>query len=423
MKPAHYIFIVFVAFCLLGSCNDNDEYCDIKYVHGNHITELTKTHITSERITTNDFCTIDSIRGWFLFTNMTQHQILFSDNVGSRETILTDVDDLTPDFSGLLEYVYVLPDGNYLLYEHRDDECDHLWKYWPDENRIDKVFTYRNKYQYMKWYWCITLDKSRNIIFLSEYGVSDNKAIDPNSKSHTEKLGLKGGATIIWQSSNNAETWSIHTDFKEQSTVVYNTFHIHSIFYDNSDQRLYATTGDGQLNRCLWWTDGKNVWKHKNLKHYWGNTNDAYSDAQLISIYVDKDFILAGADDFSNCIYRINKANDPNGINLERSYFYALGTKGLITQYTGKFKKLSNGMIAVFLGNGDSNGYPRQTRIVGTFDGYTWQELYKGPYETAPSKLYQMNTFEEWNGCLYFSIRQYNEEGRLERKFIEIKLN
>lgn len=380
--------------------------------------------VLAERNDLAYFACIDSLRGQMLFMGgPTKQSIVGITGMKSKSKTLFDLPTLHSDFAGTVEHIKVLSDGNYFLYEVRPDACDRIWKLWPDSERLVPVFTFRNKYQSLKFHWGLEYVADTHTLYMSEYGSSLNNPDNPEAPG--TKLGFKGGATKIWCSDDDAETWHEFVDFRQDKSIFYERFHIHAIHYDQYDHRLYVSSGDAvdnrHSNKRLWWTDDGKKWHSVDWSYYWGTSNTAFSHGQVISFYADKDFIVAGGDDYNNCLYRIDKHAEHSRFPLEPVYYYQPAIKGLITQYATRFKKLSNGLITTYLAEGDSNGFPRCARLIGTFNGKDWFVLYSGTLEDGTMPLYQTSNFDEWNGHLYFGISEI-ENGNKVAKFVEMNI-
>ena len=128
----------------------------------------------------------------------------------------------------------------------------------------------------------------------------------------------------------------------------------------------------------------------------------------MVSLFAAEDFIIAGGDDFNNGIYRINKTDTPEDMQLELVCRYDASVSGLITQYSERFVQLPDGLIVVYIGDGDGWAYPRQSRILATYDGWQWYQVFTGPIEMdAEHALRNRETVMRWwNGYLYFTCMQ-----------------
>lgn len=381
---------------------------------------------TEERLDLCNFLCVDSIRGKFLFADgKNQKKIMELDDFDKSLSIMFELPSINADFLGAIRNVKVLPDNNYLIYEYLNEQCDRLWKLDPEKKTMKRVFTLRNKYQLIRFNWGIEYNPYEKILYMSEYGNSSDNPIDPENPNAF--LGRKAGATRIWYSKDYGDTWKVFYDFKIRDDVQEDYFHIHAIHFDTFDHCLYVSTGDGWVigeksNKKLFCFKKDEAHPHVyDFSYYWGTSNDAYSHPQIISMFAAEDFILAGGDDFQNCIYLISKKSLEDGGKLEVVWKHNKNVSGLITQYTQRFKKLSNGMIITLLGNGDGNGYPCQTRLIGTCDGYFWQTLYEGQYEEQSMDIYNEGVFEEWNGFVFFMITR-NVDGRKENVFVKIPI-
>lgn len=273
-----------------------------------------------------------------------------------------------------------------------------LWILDRSNGIITKTHTFSNKYITPIDYWGFEIND--NVIFYSEYGGSPSDS----------GIGSKGDATRLWKSQDYGLTWSLLYDFKNIPNVYTTELHIHSVHYDVSWDRIWVATGDGyngtlSAKRLNWSDDGGATWESLNLALYWGLSNNALSNAQCLSMFSTKDFLLAGGDDYQNCMYRVAK-NDKNAIpKLERVYYYANYTDR-ITQFTGKFITLKNGLIIVPLLNGDNT--PRRCRLIGTYDGIKWHELWSDVEQSIGNYHNDMGC-SEVNGHLYMPY-YYNRE-------------
>ena len=379
---------------------------------------------TEERLDISAFMCVDSLRGRILhMAGSTKQQLRYLDTFDGTSKPLFDLTAMATGFEGAVEYIKVLSDGNYLLYEARDGGLDRLWKLWPEEGRMENVFTFRNTYQYLRYNWGLEYDSDHGILYLSEYGNS----LDYQPNSSQTALGYKADANRIWMSKDNARTWSVFYDFRSREDLQTEYFHIHGLGYDSHKRRLYVTSGDGWVdanhcNKRLWWfEEDSETPLFREMRYYWGQTNDAFSHAQIVSFYVAEDFIVAGGDDYQNCLYRIDKDCLSDSLKLEIVYQYDSSVSSLITQYTSRFKRLSNGMIVTMLVNGDTGALPRQMRLVGTYDGYQWIELFHGYQETSETNFWSSGLFDEWKGYLYFNVKDIDAEGRKITRFIKMK--
>lgn len=391
--------------------------------HGQIIT-FDCPRVLAERRDLAYFACIDSIRGQMLFMGGALKQTIVTlQDMDARPRLTYELPDYNTDFTGTLDYIKVLNDGNYFLYEVRPDACDRIWKFWPETHQLIPVFTFRNKYQSLKYHWGLEYVEDTHTLYMAEYGNSMNNPADPQFPDFP--LGYKAGATKIWCSKDDGETWTEFADFRQKQRVFYEHFHIHAIHYDKHLKRLYVSSGDAvdkrNSNKRMWWTDDGKKWYSIDWRYYWGKTNNAYSHGQIVSFYADRDFIVAGGDDYHNCIYRIDKSQANTNLPLKPVYYYNPDAQGTVTHYTTRFKKLSNGLIITMLTQGDSNGFPRRTRLVGTYNGYDWFILYQGSVEDGSLPLYQTGNFDEWNGHLYFGIGEI-EDGKKVSKFIKMNI-
>lgn len=315
---------------------------------------------------------------------------------GVAPKILYDLSLMTTGFNGKLRYFWQLDNGNLLIQEMQTETTrGGLWLIDTLENTATKVFTYRNEYLNTIPYWSV--DFNANIIYLSEYGGSPIES----------GIGTKGDATKLWKSEDYGETWTELYDFKNIVGVIPDQLHIHSIHYDKSWGRLWVTTGDNcnetTSSKLLLWSDDNGVtWSKLNLAFYWGDTNDPFSNAQGLSMYSTDNFLLMGGDDFQDCIYRVAKNTKDSTPEIERVYKYNPAYNDKITQYTSRWMRLSNGMIVVTLINGDSS--PRRTRLMGTFDGLKWYELWSDS-ELIDYMAENLGTLTEIDGYLYLQYR------------------
>ena len=368
--------------------------------------------IVAERTGMNQFLDVDTLRSLFLFSSSNKRCIeAISTIEGEVQTMFDSRKEET--FQGTVHAVYVLPDSEWLIYETRDNEAHRLWKYNPESRNLRCVFTFRNVYQRLVGEWGYEYDPDSRILYISEYGTSKDNPIDPNDPDGQRHLGYKAGATTIWQSTDMGETWSMLHDFAEDGDIYYERFHIHALHYDRYAHRLYVTTGDavdgkGNSNKRLYWTDGNGTWHHRDFKYYWGTTNDAYSHPQMVSLFAAEDFLVAGADHSNNGIYRINKTDNPEEMQMELVCRYDDSISGLITQYSERFMQLPDGLILVYIGDGDGWAYPRQSRILATYDGWQWYQVFTGPIEMdAEHALRNRETVMRWwNDHIYFTCMQ-----------------
>lgn len=382
--------------------------------------------IVGERSDMNVFLDVDTLRSLLLFTGDNGRSIEAVSSISGEVRTMFDVCDRN-SFYGYVPAAYVLPDGEWLIYESRDNEANRLWKYNPDSRNLRCVFTFRNPYQILAKEWSYEYAPDSRTIYISEYGSSKDNPVDPNDPEGKRHLGYKAGATAIWHSTDMGETWSVLHDFADDGDIYYERFHIHAVHYDRKLHRLYATTGDavdskGNSNKRLYWTDDFKNWKHRDWKYYWGTTNDASSHAQMVSLVAADGFIIAGGDDFNNCIYRINKCDNPEDMELEPVLRYDASVTGLITQYTERFVQLPNGLILVYVDGGDGWAFPRQARILATYDGRQWYQIFTGPLEEdADHLLRREQVMRWWRGHLFFSCSRM-VEGEERAVFYEMEV-
>lgn len=283
--------------------------------------------------------------------------------------ILYDLRAMNAEFTGVLRYWWQLNNGNILINERTEgDDIGGLWILNTVEDTLYKVFTFRNKWQWITiggW----SIDFAGDTIYLSEYG---NSPADSG-------IGIKADATKLWKSEDFGETWVEVYDFKNIPGVIATGLHIHSVHYDKTWDRLWVTTGDsagetGSSKMLLWSDDRGDSWSKLDLMEYWGSPSNPLNSAQGLSMYSTENFLLIGGDDFQNCIYRVAKVSKNDTPEIEIVYRYNPIYNDRITQYTARWQRLSNGMIVVALINGDH--FPRRNRIMGTFDGLKWYELW-----------------------------------------------
>lgn len=370
----------------------------------------------------------------FLFTDTLRHRIMLkgvenSNHVYALNSMqdspekLFDVEELDARYDGWLEYACLLPDGNYLLYEGRVGQPRRIWKLWPDAKRLELVFNFRNRYQYLKYTWGLEFDNKTGNIYMSEYGISPDNPIDPEDSSATQHLGYKGGATKIFVSRDFGETWEEFYDFRTRDDILYERFHIHGIHFDQLRDRLYVTTGDHlsstKSNKRIWWTSDGKKWDFRDYQYFWGDTNDAYSHGQMVSFYVGTDFIVAGGDDYQNCLYRIPLSPDGVPQDLQRVYYYDKSLQGKISQYTSRFRRLPNGLIVTMLCDGDN--FPRRTRLMGTYDGLTWFELFSTTIAQQNDNLRNVGLWDIWEDDVIMGVEQV-VNGACQQQLIQLHI-
>lgn len=357
-----------------------------------------------------NFLEFDSLGGQMLFTDSLAKEIVGINSMYDPPRKLVDMGTLVPDF-GWVHSLKALPDRTWLLAEVRNQLPMRFWKVDSSTQEVRNVFTLRNQYQRLVPEWGYEYARDSHTIFISEYGSSSKDPVDPQYPDGTGPLSYKAGATKIWKSTDMGETWEELVDFRTFPDIYYARLHIHGIHYDQQRHRLYVTTGDHVMpgvgsDKRIFWTDDLKSWQWRDWSFYWGDTNDAYSHGQMVSLYAADDFILAGGDDYNNCIYRIPLTENPDDMCLEPVFYYNPNVTGLITNYTQRFLRLDNGLIVVLLTRGDGNAFPAQMRLVGTCDGYTWYVYFQGPIEDATEYFDKRNTLVYCNHRLYFSCQQ-----------------
>lgn len=355
------------------------------------------------------FLEFDSLSGQMLFADGRAKGIVGLSSMYGAKHELVDMGALVPDF-GLVRSLKALPDRTWLLSEERKDLPMRFWKVDPKSQTVRNVFTLRNQYQTWMPEWGYEYARDSHTIFISEYGNSAKDPVDPLNPDGTGPLSYKAGATKIWKSEDMGETWEELVDFRTFPDIYYERLHIHALHYDQQRHRLYVTTGDHVMpgqgsDKRIFWTDDLLAWQWRDWSFYWGSTNDAYSHGQMVSLYAADDFILAGGDDYNNCLYRIPLTENPEDMLLEPVFFCTPNQTGRITNYAQRFLRLDNGMIVVLLTRGDGNAFPTQARLVGTYDGYTWYEFFQGPVEDATQYFGKRNTLAYCNHRLYFSCQ------------------
>ena len=226
--------------------------------------------IVGERTDMNVFLDVDTLRSLLLFTGDNGRSIEAVSSISGEVRTMFDVCDRN-SFYGYVPSAYVLPDGEWLIYESRDNEANRLWKYNPDSRNLRCVFTFRNPYQILAKEWSYEYAPDSRTIYISEYGSSKDNPVDPNDPEGRRHLGYKAGATAIWHSTDMGETWSILHDFADDGDIYYERFHIHAVHYDRKLHRLYATTGDavdrkGTSDKRLYCTDDFTTLKHRDCK-------------------------------------------------------------------------------------------------------------------------------------------------------------
>lgn len=419
-----FLSLVFtIAFpFVLSSCGSEDEGT-VRASASLMTPQRYESGILGTRTDMGYFLEIDSLRGKMLFADSHKRCVVSIDGMNDAAVQMVDMRMFAPDF-GKINSLKALPDATWLLTESRDSLPMRFWKVDPDAQEARHVFTMRNIYQTFRPEWGYEYARDLQTIFISEYGNSANNPIDPEDPEGKAPLGYKAGATKVWKSEDMGATWQELVDFRTFPDVYYERLHVHALHYDQQRHRLYASTGDhvkkGEgSDKKIFLTDDFKTWKWRDWKFYWGDTNDAFSHGQVVSFYVAENFIVAGGDDYNNCIYRINLSETPEDMQMEIVYRYNPDVYGIITQYAQRFLRLDNGMIVTLLTGGDGNGFPRQVRVAGTFDGYKWYELFKGQEESKTQYFANMNTLAYWNHRLYFSCQQIMD-GTVRNVFYEM---
>jgi hypothetical protein len=314
--------------------------------------------------------------------------------------------------------LFVLPNGNYLVEENTNG--DHIGGYWlynTKSGSATKVFTWRNKYMGKRpkgWSVCIV----DNIVYIAEYGNS------PESSG----IGTKADATKLYVSTNYAESFSELYDFKNVAEdIIPDAMHIHSVTYDRLLKRIWVCTGDSVNasgdcdNRVNWSDDNGATWHTKSLYKYFGDSTSSWNNPKCLSMYCGSDFLLFGGDDYHNCIYRAVRKDDD--VIIEPVYYYYPEYTDRVTQFTCQFKRLACGLIIVVIALGDSK--PRNMRLLGTFDGIKWYNLYESLFEldsyTALNSP-QPNIVEERNGRLYFQCSEITPSDQRVTHFLEFEV-
>lgn len=370
------------------------------------------------------FAGID-LDGKLIFFSNYYNTITYMDNYDDQEAkVLYNMWELNADFAQdpnnrktEIRYLWVLNNGNMLIYgatlpdsqaPQPNANIGGLWLLNRNTNVIKKVLTFRNSYIRLYPYWSIEIVENR--IFFSEYGNSDG----------TEGLGHKGDATKLWESIDYGETFHVLFDFKNVATDnIPNEMHIHSVHYDRLYKRIWVNTGDnhdleGNASIRINWSDDEGkTWKTKKLNRYFGEGTTARDNIKCLSMYSDKDFLVFGGDDYQNTIYRSVRKDDD--VILEPVYRYLPSYEDRVTQFTAKFRRLSNGLIVVPIIFGDSA--PRNIRIVGTFDGVKWYELFETEYVSSTTSP-NFGTLVEKEGKLIFDYSIQTDEGAYSRHLV-----
>ena len=333
------------------------------------------------------FLGIDN-EGRFCYMNNPLTAIEYNDSFeDTNYKTLYDLGALDSSFT-TMRCAWFLNNGNVLVFESCNSSTGHIGGLWlidNADNTFRKVLTFG----------------SADVMFLHR----GNIAIHGDEIWYGE-YGTWGNAKL-YLSTNNGESFSLVKDFAVADNVVPNGTHIHGIIKDVFWNRIWVATGDyanedGQNSKRIWWSDnGGLTWSFKNLTYIFGDSLSPYDCVQFLTGYADKDFIIWGGDDYNNCIYRSIR-NDKDVIP-DRVFYYAPNETNKVTQYTGEMQKLSNGLIVVPVLNGDSGNFPQQTRLMGTFDGITWYELYAEGLQTE-GRLPVANdgVLVERDGYLYY---------------------
>lgn len=354
--------------------------------------------------------------GKFLFWSNSNNRIYQRDSYDSQETVKYDLAELNDGFTNEIRGMLILPNNNLLLYEITEgDVIGGLWivdRSDAENVSMVKTFTYRNKYQETVLNWGVEFVD--NIIYLSEYGNS------PSSSG----IGTKGDATKLWKSEDYGMTWNELYDFKNlDENIIPDALHIHSVHYDRYWNRLWVNIGDDTAAdgkstiRTCWSDDGGATWSSKSWRRWFGEEHNSLNNIKGLSMYAAKDFIIMGGDDYQNCIYRSIRLIDD--VILEPVFRYD-NYRDRVTQYTARFKVLSNGMIVVALTHGDH--LPHQTRIIGTFDGIKWYTLFSGIVESTYLSVPNFGVIEEYDGKVYFDYTSRDDNDVYKRHLMQFEL-
>lgn len=305
--------------------------------------------------------------------DLSQQRIRYYNTFEEAKTSITPtiqyaLKTINPDFLGNLTYFFQLEDKKILIYERSvSGYIGGLWILDEVANTLVKTFTFRNSLQECVPNWNVEI--LNKTIYFAEYG-----------NGNPGDGGSKADATKLWRSTDNGLTWSEVYDFINFPGVVTNGLHLHTVHYDVHWNRLWVATGDiataGNSSKRLFWSDDFGVtWKSQNFDMYYGAPSNPNNSVQFLSMYSNEDFLLLGGDDYNNCIYRISKKDKTvDWFDVDQVYKYDLNYNDRITQFTGRFHRLKCGLIVVALTNGDTA--PRKSRLLGTYDGLKWYELY-----------------------------------------------
>lgn len=417
LLPLALFFFSLVPVEILGvSCQSDDDRPYLRFVQHAAPCAVPEPlpapgRIVAERADMDVFLGVDTLRSLLLFTGSGGRGVVAIRDMADEPTEMFNFGDWLSHY-GFVHAVYPLPDGTWLIYEFLNNEPGRIWKFHPDGGGFRLVFTFRNAYQYIKKEWSFDYAPDTRTLYLAEYGNSPTNPIDPEDPEGRRHLGYKAGATRVWESRDMGETWGVLHDFSTDAGVYPERLHVHAVHYDAQCSRLYVTLGDavdkhGNSNKRLCWTDNGVDWQHCDWQYYWGTSNNAWCHGQLVSLYAADGFIVAGGDDYNNCLYRIDKLDSPDGMELEMVCRYDASIAGSITQYAQRFVRLPGGLIACNLVGGDNGAFPRRARVLATRDGRTWYELFAGPLETSwADALRGEEVMRCWRGHLYFSCSQ-----------------
>lgn len=201
----------------------------------------------------------------------------------------------------------------------------------------------------------------------------------------------------IYESTDHAQSWHIAYRFKKDSIR-----HVHGVFCDPYDDRIWVTTGDADLESGIWITDNR----FKTLERALGGSQQ-YRAIQLI---FTKDHVYFGTDTpyEKNYICRINKSSGKaEKLKAVESSVY-WGCK------VGDHLFFSTAVEPSYINTG------KHACIWGSSNGREWQCLTKLRKDLWPAKYFQLGQIylpqgENKTGYLFYTPLSTEGDQTLQR--------
>jgi len=204
-------------------------------------------------------------------------------------------------------------------------------------------------------------------------------------------------AVNIYSSTDQGKSWQIAYTFKKNTIR-----HVHGVFYDPHDDRIWVTTGDENHEAAIWTTHNK----FKTLKRVVSGNQQA----RVLQLLFTPSYVYFGTDTpfERNHIYRFKKSqgNVEKLFPVESSVFWGC--------------KAGDSLFFSTAAEPSQVNSTKTVSIWGSADGSEWKRIASYSKDTWPSKYFQIGQIvfpqgENDTGYLFYTPLATNKDQTIHR--------